>query len=129
MFNKKVEAKKINLDSTRLDVENLHPRTMSTNLFDLVDGKLSEIPICSKTGCFSCSTEDMGTEFDQLGLGVVIYFKVIKSFAICFFFMSLICAPLYYFYLYSNIDTPIIDYKDAMFRTSIGAISSSKIEI
>ncbi len=53
------------------------------------------------------------------------YHKILKSFIICFFVMMLINSPLYYIYYYSNNNTPLVDYKDAIFRTSIGAISSS----
>jgi len=67
----------------------------------------------------------MESEFDMFGLGIVIYFKILKSFIICFFVMMLINSPLYYIYYYSNNNTPLVDYKDAIFRTSIGAISSS----
>ena len=83
--------------------------------------------MCSNTGYFACSKEKMVSEFDEFGLGTVIYFKVVKSYIICFFIIFLINLPLYYIYTTSNSNTQISDYKDAIFRTSIGSISSSII--
>lgn len=60
-----------------------------------------------------------------MGIGLVFYFKNVKAFAILFFIILLYNIPLYYVYTSNHLEKPILSYKDALFKTTIGNIGSS----
>lgn len=63
-----------------------------------------------------------------LGLGMIVYFKIIKALAIIFLIMSIINGFLYYVYITNHKLIPVNNYRDALFKTTIGNIGSGKIK-
>ena len=68
-----------------------HPRMV-------IDGKNQRIPLCIPTGRLLNSFEQKLQGFDELGMAVSIYFKLLKSFITMFSICSVLCIPLYYIY-------------------------------
>ena len=68
-----------------------HPRMV-------INGKNEEIPLCISTGRLLGAFEDKRQGFDDLGIAVSIYFKLLKSFISLFMVCSILCIPLYYIY-------------------------------
>lgn len=97
------------------EVESRHPRLTNS------DGTLSKYPICkTDVGCFGLKLKN---DIEPLGLGMVIYFKVLKAFSILFFIVFLINIPMIYIFTSSKV-TDIKDYNDAIFRTTLGNVAS-----
>jgi len=74
-----------------------HPRK-------LVNGKLKRFPCCgTRTGwhCCCCKTWRQ-SEFKEYGLGVVLYFKLLKFLICLFFFLSLAALPSMLFFYYGS---------------------------
>ena len=58
------------------------------------DGELVPISICgSSTGCHCSKRKYRLSDFDELGPGVNLYFKMLKYFSLCFFFFCIISVP------------------------------------
>jgi hypothetical protein len=73
-----------------LAVNQNHPRI-------LVNGKLTEIPMCIQVGSFAAgSNETQG--FDQFGLGISQYFKLLKAMSIVFYLLTFISLPTFWIY-------------------------------
>ena len=68
-----------------------HPRMV-------INGKNVKIPICIPTGGLLISFEDKRQGFDDFGIAVSIYFKLLKSFIYLFTICSILCIPLFYVY-------------------------------
>ena len=64
----------------------------------VIDGEPRQVPLCIDTGSLSGSFTKQLYGFDDLGIAVSIYFKLLKSLAIFFTFCSILCIPLYYLY-------------------------------
>jgi hypothetical protein len=98
----------------------MHPRDSNGN----------KIPVCcSFTGCMGCCKQYEKTEINVLGLGISNYFKTLKTLGIIFFIIILINIFLLIVYTNSKKDEKIKDYKDALFRTTIGNIGSGNLFI
>jgi len=111
----------LNLFKFKEEIESLHPRKYNEN------GELVKFPCCStNTGWFTCSDEGLKCDLDNFGVGIVVYFKILKCLLICFFIICIFNVPLYIIYVDSS-SKPVTNYKDAIFMTSIGNIGSSKI--
>ncbi len=99
----------------KLEVESQHPRITKS------DGSLAKYPICSTdTGSFGCKLKN---DIEPLGLGIVIYFKVLKAFSLLFFIIFIINIPMLYIFVSSKIKE-VKDYNDALFRTTLGNVAS-----
>jgi len=92
----------------------------------LENGKLKKHEICTEFGWFGCGDKFRKSAIENLGVGTDCYFKVLKVFIICFFLISLINIPLFYVYYVNNTNKAIINYRDALFKFTIGNIGSSK---
>jgi hypothetical protein len=92
----------------------------------LVGDKLVKYPICcgTSTGCFGCGLRN---EIEPLGLGVVIYLKLLKAFSIIFFLILLVNIPLLIVYISNKKDQKPANINDALFRSTIGNIASGKL--
>jgi hypothetical protein len=77
-------------------------------------------------GCFQSHGK---TDLLPMGLGIVVYFKILKAFATVFFIINIINIPLYYIYSTSHAEFKASGYKDIFFKTTIGNIGSSKFYI
>ena len=60
-----------------------------------------------------------------MGLGMIMYFKSIKTFSIIFLVMCIINIIPLYVYTSNHKNAPLLDYKDYLFKTTIGNIGSS----
>lgn len=101
-------------------VELLHPRI-------LVDNKIDKVPICcsNTSWLLPCCFEDK-SDFNVYGLGISIYFQLVKTFILVFLILSIINIPLYAIYYYNSLELTPKSYQDAFFKTTIGNIASSK---
>lgn len=99
----------------------------------IIDGKVVRMPCCStKTGWFCCCKncrrdEDMSAE---MGTGMTIYFKTLKSFVILFAVFTFMSIPAYI--LYWN-GTPVVDpnnqsNQDTFSRLTLGNIGQTSEE-
>ena len=97
-----------------------HPR-------NIVNGQPEVLPMCStSSGWFCCGKKADKSDFTKFSLGLEIYFKALKSLLLTFFLIVLVNIPLYYIYYSNSSNLSIKDYKDALFKTTIGNIGSSK---
>ncbi len=100
----------------QLEADKLHPRE-----------NMMKIPVCkSKTGCMGCCQNYENSDLMKTGLGMVIYFKILKTFGIVFFLICLFNILLFYVFTNSHKELEIKTYQDALFKTTIGNIGSSK---
>lgn len=65
------------------------------------------------------------SDIEEVGLGMVVYFKILKAFTIIFFLITLLNVFLYYVYISNHKETRVVNYEDALFKTTIGNIGSS----
>ena len=97
-----------------------HPRLISENK------ELILFPICeTKIGCMGCCKTYEKSDLEVTGLGVLVYMKILKSFAIIFFLISIFNGFLIWVYSASHSEASIITYRDLLFKTTIGNIGSS----
>ncbi len=81
----------------------------------------------SETGYMGCCGGKLSrSDLEPLGMGMVLYFKMLKVFAIVFFIIILLNIPLYYFYSINHPEYKVKSYQDALFKTSMGNVGSSK---
>lgn len=86
---------------------------------------MTDIGCCSvDSGILGCGKDNEPDKISDLGLGISVYFKIVKAFAICFFVICLINLPLYTIYSLNNTARPIATYRDALFKTTIGNLAS-----
>jgi hypothetical protein len=96
----------------------MHPRDKRNQL----------IPVCkSSTGCMGCCEKYEESEIINTGLGMVVYFKILKTFGIIFFLISLFNIFLFYVYINSRKEVQVSSYIDALYKTTIGNIGSSNL--
>ena len=71
------------------EVDQKHPRIIS-------DGKPMLIPLSTNVGnLMQMPEEEMtATEFDHLGIGTSVYFKLLKSFVVLMFLCTIVALPL-----------------------------------
>jgi hypothetical protein len=100
------------------------------NLCHPRDKNGKKIPVCSSfTGCMGCCKEYERSDLNVIGLGMTTYLKIIKTLGFAFFIIILLNIFLFIVYTNSNKSNKIKNYKDALFRTTIGNIGSGKIFI
>eukprot|EP00352_Strombidinopsis_acuminata_P001759 CAMPEP_0176404344 /NCGR_PEP_ID=MMETSP0126-20121128/50789_1 /TAXON_ID=141414 ORGANISM="Strombidinopsis acuminatum, Strain SPMC142" /NCGR_SAMPLE_ID=MMETSP0126 /ASSEMBLY_ACC=CAM_ASM_000229 /LENGTH=143 /DNA_ID=CAMNT_0017783077 /DNA_START=637 /DNA_END=1068 /DNA_ORIENTATION=+ len=108
------------------EVNQTHPRKRK-------EGKTKPMPCCgSHSGFFCCCKKCRRNEnvSQELGSGMTIYFKTMKSFIFLFFVFTIMSLPAYY--LYWN-GTPIpegesITFSDSFGRLTLGNIGQSTEE-
>jgi hypothetical protein len=95
----------------------MHPRDSNGN----------KINVCNSfTGFMGCCKKYENSELNILGLGIANYFKIIKTLGLVFFIISILNIFLFIVYTNSRKQVKIKDYKDALFKTTIGNIGSGK---
>jgi len=74
-------------------VNQFHPRMK-------IDGKLEKIPLCINSGSLRLNQNAKKELYgiDELGLGVSLYFKLLKSLVFFFVVVAIINIPIYYIY-------------------------------
>jgi hypothetical protein len=74
-------------------VNQFHPRIK-------LDGKLEKIPMCINSGSLNLNQKQQKELYgmDELGLGVSLYFKLLKSLVFFFVVVAIINIPIYYIY-------------------------------
>jgi hypothetical protein len=68
-----------------------HPRKFK-------DGKSVKISLCEQTGGLASQKDFQVNAFEEMGVGVSLYFKFMKSVIAFYFFCTFLCIPLYYLY-------------------------------
>ncbi len=111
--------KKEQMEKMREDLFQMHPRQFR-------DGKYVKYPLCTPTGWFCCGGKCGHSELEKLGIGMICYFKLLKAFLLCFLIITIFNIPLYYIYYNNHVEKSITNYRDALFKTTIGNIASGK---
>jgi hypothetical protein len=94
------------------------------------DGRYQSFEVCnSEAGLLGCGEKQAKSDLDSLGLGMMLYFKIVKAFAIIFFIIVIFNTPLYYFYSINHKEFQVKSYQDVLFKTTIGNVGSSKITL
>lgn len=78
------------------------------------------------TGYFGCGQDEVDHEIDDLGIGISIYFKIIKLFGIVFALISLMNIILITIFCLNNTSRPTTNHMDVLFKTTIGNLVTSK---
>jgi hypothetical protein len=65
-----------------------------------INGKQEKIPLCINSGSLVMNKKDKEILYgmDELGLGVSLYFKLLKSLVFFFVVVSVINIPIFYIY-------------------------------
>jgi len=72
-------------------VNQRHPRM-------IIEKEPQPIPLCIDTGRLMSSSDKKIFGLDSLGMGISIYFKLLKSMVVFFILCCIIYSPLFYFY-------------------------------
>jgi hypothetical protein len=92
------------------------------------DGRHEPFQVCvTETGLLGCGEKQAKSDLESLGLGMMLYFKILKAFAIVFFIIVVFNIPLYFFYTINHQEYKVKSYQDILFKTTIGNVGSSKI--
>lgn len=85
-------------------------------------GKMVSYPICkTKTGSVRCCSSNKPiSELSVFGMGIVVYFQILKAFSIVFFVIALINIPLMIIYTSNHPERKIVSYEDVLFKMTIG---------
>lgn len=75
-----------------------HPR-------DRVDGKHMPFKMCVDTGRLTKSSKNHMLPFEELGISISIYFKLLKAVIFIFFICTLVNVPLYIIYSSGDMNT------------------------
>jgi hypothetical protein len=103
------------------EVELQHPKKK------LEEGGYEPYFVCNtQTGNMGCGEKQSKSDLEPLGLGMVVYFKILKAFTIVFLCIVIINIPLYYIYTINHNESAARGYKDMLFKTTIGNVGSCK---
>ena len=108
------------------EMENLKNETDLYHPRYYVNDKITPYPLCTSMGNFCYSSKKSIKKLNDLGLGILCYFKFLKVLMYCFFIISIINIPLLYVYFTNNQKIRSTSYRDFIFKTTIGNIASSK---
>ncbi len=92
------------------------------------DKKIKYDCCCTEMGCFGCGKDETADEVDAIGIGMNVYFKIMKTFTACFFIIMIINLPLYVVYFLNNSTRKINSVNDGLFKSSLGNLGSSKFQ-
>ena len=94
--------------------------------YEIVDGEPRKIRLCQQTGSLLSSFKRKLDALDELGIGVSIYFKLLKSLVAFFAFCSVICTPLYYLYSCGDMSAQATgDLQKALGEWTLGNLGES----
>lgn len=110
---------KDNYDYILNEVNNQHP-------IKIIDGKTEDLSLNSNFGWFCCGKDKSKSELSQFSLGFEVYFKILKALIVCFLLISLINIPIILIYSMNNSNITSNNYKDSLFKTTIGNLGTSK---
>lgn len=88
----------ISYEKMRINLNKTHPRE-----FDK-DGKPLKIPICKDIGALKDTRKDKKYIFDVLGVGMSVYFKLLKGLIRVMGVLCMLSIPLFYIYSCGNSD-------------------------
>ena len=89
------------------------------------DGRPVKYPLCINTGWFCGCDTCKKSKMTELGIGMIVYFKIIKALIISFFIITLLNIPIIATYIKNKKDKKINGYMDALYKTTIGNIAST----
>ena len=109
-----------NLIEAKQRVIDAHPK------HETKDGKIVSYPICGTNtrGIKCCHAADPISDLSVFGMGIVVYFQILKAFALTFFFITLFNIPLLIIYISNHTEKKIVSYEDALFKTTIGNVGA-----
>lgn len=105
------------MKNLKKEVELMHPRSN-------IKKKLRPFKVCQNIGNFCFFSPDIDNKINELGVGIISYFKVLKVLIYCFFVISILNIPLYYVNITNNKEITSTSYRDVLFKTTIGNIAS-----
>jgi len=83
---------------------------------------------CTNLGCFGCGQDEVVDDIGNIGLGISIYFKIIKTLIVCFLLITIINIPLFLIYFFNESQTSTIKgYRDILYKTTLANMASSNI--
>lgn len=107
------------LSRLKFEAERKHPRIFK-------DGKYEKYPICcTDTGIIGCGKKNNESDLSPFGLGIINYFKTLKTYCIILIIIIILNIPIYIMYTQSHKEKPILNYQDVIFKTTIGNIASN----
>jgi hypothetical protein len=89
-------------DNEHLRYDKMKAITILRHPHKVIDGEPKEVPFCISTGSMWASFQKQLYGFDDLGIAVSIYFKLLKAMTCFFIVCSILSIPLYY--IFSNGD-------------------------
>lgn len=110
---------KENYDYMINEVNNQHP-------IKVIDGNTEDLSLNSSFGWFCCGKDKSKSELSQFSLGFEVYFKILKAFIVGFLLISLVNIPIILIYSMNNSNITSNNYKDSLFKTTIGNLGTSK---
>lgn len=94
--------------------------------FVVIEGDTAKnYPLCSSFGSYWLPERFATPDIPNMGLGLTNYFKLIKLIFFVFFLVGLISVPALITYISNNNEKPVNTIYDALFKSTIGNISSS----
>ena len=67
------------------------------------NGKYKTLPLCkTKVGCYCCCRGKTRSDLADLGIGITVYFKMLKFLMCLYLWMAFLSIPAYYFYYTGN---------------------------
>lgn len=84
-----------------LSYDKMKAVTLLKHPYKIVKGKPTKIGMCDSTGSLFGFRQKLNA-LDELGMGVSIYFKLLKCLVHFFILCSIVCMPLYYLYSSGN---------------------------
>jgi hypothetical protein len=97
----------------------LHPRSKD-------NGRIDTFGCCSGMGCFGCCKGCSKSTIEDTDLGVVVYFKTLKSLLAWLFIMAILNSAIMAINYLNNPYSEVTNYLDAFFKFSVGNLDSSK---
>lgn len=109
------------------------PEFMGQLFFDLLmkhpnkerGGKLGKISVCARTGCFCGCQCCKKSDVEQLGIGMIIYFKLMKTLMLGFSIVVFLHLPICFIYFINHQEKKANDYNEYLFKTTLGNIGST----
>jgi hypothetical protein len=90
------------------------------------DGKIKPFSFCgTDLGCHTCSKNKRKSDFSDFGIGVTLYFKMIKFLVYMFMGLSFLATPLYILFYSGNQQKINVTSKQSLSAFTLGNIGQS----
>lgn len=102
----------LSFDKMKQVIDLNHPRK-------IVNGEPKKLSLCSSTGRLA-ESNDLINNFDELGIGISLYFKLLKSLIVFFIFCSILSSPLSYIYSTGSVAESQVGVKSILAAWTLG---------